>query len=260
MRTAVRTDKERTKVFEFVRSEIKLGRQVFIVYPVIEESEKAELKAASVEYDSIQKIFPEFSVGLLHGRLSAEEKEMVMKRFVENSIQILVATTVIEVGIDVPNASIMIIENAERFGLSQLHQLRGRVGRGPDQSYCILFSEKEFGKRKLAASSDRALARREITAAKVRFETMVSTNDGFKIAEVDLELRGSGEYFGKRQSGLPAFLLTSLPKDQQVLLEARDEAFDIIARDGTLSRSEHKMIRKRFETVYKEFLSYVRVG
>ncbi len=261
IRTAVRFDKDKTKIFNFVRAEVKKGRQAYVVYPLIEESEKIDLKAAVKEYEYLStKIFPEYSIGLLHGRLSSEEKDELMQRFKKNEIQILVATTVIEVGIDIPNSTIMIIENAERFGLSQLHQLRGRVGRGAEQSYCILITDENFTKRTLQLATNRAEAHREVNVTKKRLETMVNTNDGFVIAEVDLELRGAGDYFGTRQSGLPGFRLANIISDADLLTVARKEAFDIVERDPHLARSEHKNIRKEFELVFKDLLSLVRVG
>ncbi len=261
IRTAVRFDKDKTKIFNFVRGEVKKGRQAYVVYPLIEESEKIDLKAAVKEFEYLStKIFPEYTLGLLHGRLSSEEKDELMQHFKKNEIHILVATTVIEVGIDVSNATIMIIENAERFGLSQLHQLRGRVGRGAEQSYCILITDENFTKRTLQLATNRAEAHREVNVTKKRLETMVNTNDGFIIAEVDLELRGAGDYFGTRQSGLPGFRLANIISDADLLTVARKEAFDIVERDPHLARSEHKNIRKEFEFVFKDLLSLVRVG
>lgn len=261
IRTALRTDKDTQKIFEFVRTEIAKGRQAYIVYPLIDESDKVDLKAATKEFEYLQsKIFPDLTVGLLHGRLSSEEKDSLMQHFKKNEIHILVATTVIEVGIDVPNATMMIIENAERFGLSQLHQLRGRVGRGAEQSFCILLTDSKYSARTLQISANRAEARKEIAAAKKRLATMVETNDGFRIAEVDLELRGAGEYFGTRQSGLPGFRLANVVTDADILQIARKEAFDLVDRDPHLARSENKNIRKEFEFVFKDLLSFVRVG
>lgn len=261
IRTAVRHEKDKAKIFEFVRSEVKKGRQAYVVYPLIEESEKIDLKAATKEFEYLSgSVFPECTLGLLHGRLSSEEKDELMQRFKANEIQILVATTVIEVGIDVPNATIMIIENAERFGLSQLHQLRGRVGRGAEQSFCILVSDENYAKRTLSLAANRAEAHRDVNATKKRLETMVETNDGFKIAEVDLELRGAGEYFGTRQSGVPGFRLANIVTDTEILAAARKEAFELVERDPHLTRTENKNIRKEFEFVFKDLLSFVRVG
>ncbi len=261
IRTAVRTEKDKAKIHAFVRAEIARGRQAYIVYPLIDESEKSDLKAAAAEFDVFRtRIFPELRLGLLHGRLPSEEKDDLMQRFKRRELDILVATTVIEVGIDVPNATIMIIENAERFGLSQLHQLRGRVGRGADQSYCILMSDSRAGARQLELTHDRAEARRETAATQTRLDTMAATNDGFRIAEVDLELRGAGEFFGTRQSGLPAFAIANIVTDADLLALARDEAFAVVASDPSLRAPHHAAMRTHFESTYKDLLSFVRVG
>src|SRR5713101_8038331 len=199
-------------VWEFVRRETARGRQAFIVYPVIEES-KLELKAAMAEYARLSKeVFPKLRLGLLHGRLSSEDKESVMQRFHANELQILVATTVVEVGVDVPNATVMVIEHAERFGLSQLHQLRGRIGRGQEKSRCVLVAPKEL-------TED----------ARERLETMVRTANGFEIAEIDLKLRGPGEFFGTRQHGELGFHLANPLRDRELLDWARREAFELVA-------------------------------
>ncbi len=261
VKTAVRTEKEKAKVFHFVQEEVKRGRQAYIVYPLIEESEKVDLKAAMAEFKKLsENDFSEFRLGLMHGRLAAEEKDTLMHSFKSGEINILVATTVIEVGIDIPNASIMIVENAERFGLSQLHQLRGRVGRGAEQSYCILLTDDLAEKRTFQLAANRADAIKQNSDIKKRLHTMVQTNDGFKIAEVDLELRGPGDFFGTRQSGLPAFQVADIVHDTEILLHARQEAFDLVTRDPQLRLPQHEQIRKQFELVYKDLLAYVRIG
>ena len=261
VKTAVRTEKEKKQVYSFVKDELRRGRQAYIVYPLIEESEKIDLKAAIVEFEKLSTSdFSEFKVGLLHGRLSSSEKDDLMNKFKSKDLDILVATTVIEVGIDIPNATIMIIENAERFGLSQLHQLRGRVGRGEEQSYCILLTDDLTAKRKALLAADRADAQKQISDISKRLSTMVETSDGFRIAEVDLELRGAGDYFGTRQSGLPSFVVADIVHDKNILLQARQEAFELVDRDPHLRLPQHSRIRTRFELVYKELLSYVRIG
>ena len=206
--THVRGEDRREKIYEFIHDQIKKGHQAYVVYPIIEESEKLDLRNATEMYENLKtEIFPQFQVGLLHGRMKPAEKEEVMQAFSANRLQILVATTVIEVGVDVPNASVMLIEHAERFGLSQLHQLRGRVGRGAAESFCILLAQ--FNKTK---------------DARERLKIMEETTDGFKIAEKDLEIRGPGEVMGTRQSGIPAFRLANIVRDQQILEIARREA------------------------------------
>jgi ATP-dependent DNA helicase RecG len=205
-------DKERAKLYEFVRGQIAAGHQAYVVCPLVEESEKIDLKAAEAEVEVLKKIFPEHKVGLIHGRMKGEQKDKIMSDFFAGKIKILVSTTVIEVGIDVPNSTIMIIEHSERFGLSQLHQLRGRTGRGQEQSYCFLMGKP---------SSDEA---------KGRIEAMLKTSDGFKIAEADLRLRGPGEFFGVRQSGLPNFCVADIIRDEDIIREAREAALMLIQK------------------------------
>ena len=201
------------QVYSFIKRQVDEGRQAYVVYPVIEESETQAMKAAEKMHDHLSReVFPDLSVGLMHGRLGADEKESAMQRFKAGEIKILVSTTVIEVGVDVPNASVMVIEQAERFGLAQLHQLRGRVGRGAAQSYCILVTEK---------MND---------AARERIRTLVESTDGFHISEMDLRLRGPGEFFGTKQSGLPSLRVANLLRDSEILEIARREAVDFIAR------------------------------
>jgi ATP-dependent DNA helicase RecG len=215
--TSVITAKERPQMYELIRREVAQGRQVYIIFPAIEESEKLDIKAAVEEHKYLtEKIFPNFNIGLLHGRLKSAEKEAALTAFREKQTEIIVSTTVIEVGVDVPNATVMVIENAERFGLSQLHQLRGRVGRGSHQSYCLLVTNSK--------SND----------ARQRLGVMEQSQDGFFIAEMDLRLRGPGEFLGTKQSGLPDFALASLVEDQEVLLLAREAAETMMVEDPNL--------------------------
>jgi ATP-dependent DNA helicase RecG len=225
--TLVLGEKQRLEVKQIIAREVRAGRQVYVVYPLVEESEKMDLKDATRRYEYLRdKVFPKFSVGLVHGKMKARDKEEIMRRFVAGEIQILVSTTVIEVGVDVPNASVMVVEHAERFGLSQLHQLRGRVGRGAEKSYCLLLaSETKTG------------------VAAERLGIMAETNDGFKIAEKDLELRGPGELLGTRQSGLPEFRIGNLVRDQKILTAAKKEA-DFYLAKGERSPETAKMIER----------------
>jgi ATP-dependent DNA helicase RecG len=260
IRTALRTGKEKVRVFQFVKEEIQRGRQVYIVFPLIEESEKLDLKAANQEYEYLQKnVFSEYKLGLLHGRMKSEIKDDVMQKFKKGEIKILVSTTVIEVGIDVPNASIMLIENAERFGLAQLHQLRGRVGRGTDQSYCILIADYGWFDSH-AKGLDISEIRDEKETANTRLETMVKTNDGFKIAEVDLRMRGPGEFFGTLQSGVPGLKIANLVDDAELLTQARKDAFNLIKSDPHLRSKENECIKKYFEEEFRDILELGKIG
>jgi ATP-dependent DNA helicase RecG len=228
IQTVHRFDSNRLKVWKFIRDEIALGRQIYIVYPLIQESEKMDYKDLMDGYESISRDFPlpQYSVSILHGKMKPAEKDAEMKRFSEGKTNIMVATTVIEVGVNVPNASVMIIESAERFGLSQLHQLRGRVGRGADQSYCILMTSFKL-------SSD----------SKTRMETMVSTNDGFEIAEVDLKLRGPGDLMGTQQSGVLNLQIADIVRDRDILMLARNYAIKILKDDAPLQKPENAILK-----------------
>ncbi len=215
IRTALRGEDRREAIFEFAGDQVRQGRQVYVVYPLIEESEKMDYKSAVEAYDELRNgPLADFAVALLHGRMAAEEKAEVMEDFKQNRVQVLVCTTVVEVGVDVPNATVMIIEHAERFGLAQLHQLRGRVGRGGEQSFCILISYAHAGA--------------ELADSRERLQTMERTQDGFEIAEKDLQLRGPGEFFGVRQAGMPTFKAADLIADGALLQSAREEAMRIV--------------------------------
>jgi ATP-dependent DNA helicase RecG len=241
--TVARPEAGRRRIYEFLRGEIAAGRQAYIVCPLVEESEASDLRAATEMAGHLARVvFPDLSVGLLHGRMAFQDKDRVMGEFKAGRLHILVSTTVIEVGIDVPNASVMLVEHAERFGLSQLHQLRGRVGRGPFRSYCIFVGA--------ASSGD---ARRRIAA-------MTRTNDGFKIAEVDLSVRGPGDFFGTRQSGLPEFRIADLVRDGAVLEEARQDALALIARDPKLLQAEHRALRAALLARWRGKLDLASVG
>ncbi|MEC8141585.1 MAG: ATP-dependent DNA helicase RecG [Bacteroidota bacterium] len=235
IRTAIRSEKKRTDVYHFVEQEIKNGGQIYIIYPLIEESEALDLKDATAGYEKICERFPSVRVALLHGRIPSEEKDAIMQSFAKGEIDILVSTTVIEVGVNVPNASVMIIEHAERFGLSQLHQLRGRIGRGTRQSYCILMPDHAVSK-----------------SGAVRLKTMERTTDGFEIAEVDLKLRGPGDFLGTKQSGLPDFRFGDIIQDQDLLELAKKQARELMEQDFLLSKQEHLELKHFFESYHRE--------
>ncbi|MBO2011990.1 ATP-dependent DNA helicase RecG [Hymenobacter negativus] len=241
--TVHRFDANRLKVFEFIRDQVKIGRQVYIVYPLIEESETMDYKDLTDGYESVARAFPEFQISIVHGRMKAEEKDYEMQRFIKKETQIMVATTVIEVGVNVPNASVMVIESAERFGLSQLHQLRGRVGRGADQSYCILMTGFKLSKD-----------------ARTRLETMVRTNNGFEIADIDLKLRGPGDLMGTQQSGVLDLLIADLAKDGRILSESRAAAQTILAEDPNLVSPENANIRHHIESLPATAVNWSRIS
>jgi len=236
VQTVHRFDKNRLAVFNFMKKEIGKGRQVYVVYPLIQESQAMDYKDLMDGFESISREFPipKYQISIVHGKMKAPDKEYEMQRFVKGETQILVATTVIEVGVNVPNASIMVIESSERFGLSQLHQLRGRVGRGGDQSYCVLLSG-------IKLSSE----------AKTRLKTMVETSDGFKIAEVDLKLRGPGNMMGTQQSGVLNLRIADVVKDSPILYNARNAAIDLLKEDPNLLKSENNQIHKTFAEISK---------
>ncbi|MGB6092648.1 MAG: ATP-dependent DNA helicase RecG [Moheibacter sp.] len=243
--TLHRKDKDRLGLFGFIKTEIKKGRQIYIVYPLIEESEKMDYKDLMDGYDSITRAFPlpDSAVSIVHGRMKAEDKDFEMQRFAKGETQILVATTVIEVGVNVPNASVMVIESAEKFGLSQLHQLRGRVGRGAEQSYCILMTKDNL-------TQD----------AFTRISTMCRTNDGFEIAEADMQLRGPGDIMGTQQSGILNFKIANLVKDQKMLTTARFIAEELLKDDPNLSKVENQNIKIFFDAYHKDKIAWSRIG
>ena len=244
IKTVHRYDKNRLNVFKFIRDEIKKGRQIYIVYPLIQESSAMDYKDLMDGYESISRDFPipDYQISIVHGKMKPADKDFEMQRFIKGETQIMVATTVIEVGVNVPNASVMIIESAERFGLSQLHQLRGRVGRGAEQSYCILMTSHKL-------SSD----------SKTRLETMVKTNDGFEIAEVDLKLRGPGDIMGTQQSGVLNLKIADIIKDKDILQLARFHAKQVLNKDPNLSKDENQVLLYTYKQLskYKNIWNYI---
>ncbi len=239
IRTAIRPQEAEEKVYSFVREQVRAGRQAYLVYPLVEESETMELRSATEEYERLRTtVLPDLRLALLHGQMAPEEKDGVMQRFAAGEIDVLVSTTVIEVGIDVPNASVMVVQHAERFGLSQLHQLRGRVGRGAAESFCILLATHP--------------------GARTRLQLFASTDDGFRIAEADLQLRGHGDLFGARQSGLPAFRFADLARDHDLLTLARDHARESVERDPELRSLP--AVREALEGRYGERGKMYRTG
>lgn len=243
--TVHRFDSNRLKVFGFMKDEIAKGRQVYVVYPLIEESKQMDYKDLQDGYESIVRAFPQpqYQVSIVHGKMKAADKEWEMQRFAKGETQIMVATTVIEVGVNVPNASVMVIESAERFGLSQLHQLRGRVGRGAEQSFCILMTSHKL-------SND----------AKTRIKTMVRTNDGFEISEVDMKLRGPGDLMGTRQSGILNLNIADLMKDGVILEKARNAAINLLEKDPQLQQPQHNGILQHFNSQVKRKMQWGRIS
>ncbi|MDH7514596.1 MAG: ATP-dependent DNA helicase RecG [Bacteroidota bacterium] len=247
--TAVRFEEDRPRVWNFIRSEVKRGNRAYIVLPLVSESEKLDLKAATQEYEMLAAgEFRDLRVGLLHGQMPSREKDETMERFVRGEIDILVTTSVVEVGVDVPDATVMVIEHAERFGLAQLHQLRGRVGRSEKQGYCILMTDKRIFSRGKSTPDEQI----ECRAARLRLETIRDTLDGFRIAEADFTIRGPGDLWGTQQSGFPQFRVADLRLHGDILREARDEAFRIVARDPHLRAPEHAGLRELTVETFRE--------
>lgn len=243
IKTIHRFDAHRLQVNQFLRDQIAAGRQVYMVYPLIEESEKLDLKHLMDGYESVCRAFPDIAVSIVHGKMKPEAKDFEMARFIKAETKIMVATTVIEVGVDVPNASVMVIENAERFGLSQLHQLRGRVGRGAEQSYCILMTDYKLG-----------------ADSKARIDTMVKTNNGFEISETDLKLRGPGDLMGTQQSGALDLMISDLAKDGAILQRAREKAIEVLNQDPELEKPDNKVIRTQIESMRKTVVNWSRIS
>jgi ATP-dependent DNA helicase RecG len=241
--TVHRYDAHRLRVFGFIRAQIQAGRQAYMVYPLIEESETMDYKDLLDGFESVTRAFPEFKISIVHGKMKSRDKDMEMQRFVRQETHIMVATTVIEVGVNVPNASVMVIESAERFGLSQLHQLRGRVGRGAEQSYCILMTSYKLSKE-----------------SKIRLETMVRTNNGFEIADIDLKLRGPGDLMGTQQSGVLDLLIADLSKDGRILQESRAAAQRLLDEDPALEGPENENIRRHIQSLRKNTLNWSRIS
>jgi ATP-dependent DNA helicase RecG len=248
-RKAIKTvhymESQRLRVYGFIREQVKLGRQIYIVYPLIQESEKMDYQNLQQGYDLLIQEFPapQYQVSIVHGKLSNEQKEFEMQRFIKGETQIMVATTVIEVGVNIPNASVMIIESAERFGLSQLHQLRGRVGRGAEQSYCILMTGYKLG-----------------AEGRLRMETMVRTNDGFEISEVDLKLRGPGDIEGTQQSGVMDLKLANLAQDSAILHLARETAQEILDKDPDLNSVGSEVYLKELAFLQRDRANWSKIG
>ena len=243
IKTLHRFENNRLRVFGFLKEQIQAGRQVYIVYPLIEESEKLDLKHLEDGYESVRRAFPDVPVSCVHGRMSGSDKDYEMHLFSQGKTKIMVATTVIEVGVDVPNATVMVVENADRFGLAQLHQLRGRVGRGAEQSYCILMTDYKLSKD-----------------SKVRLETLVRTTNGFEIAETDLKLRGPGNIEGTQQSGVLDLLVADLGKDGKILQEARLSAAEILQDDPELQLPQHQPIRIHIDKMRENTFNWSRIS
>ena len=244
IRTVHMFDAHRPRIYQLMNRELQLGRQIYIVYPLIKETEKMDLKDLEAGFEEISKAFPDYKVSKVHGKMKSADKDAEMQRFANHETHILVSTTVIEVGVNVPNASVMIIENAERFGLSQLHQLLGRVGRGADQSYCVLVTKFEIGE-----------------TTRKRIQVMVDTTDGFEIAEQDLKLRGPGDLEGTQQSGIAFDLkIADIARDGQLVALAREEAQKIIEADPTCTSDEYAMLWRRLRQLRDTNINWAAIS
>jgi len=264
IKTALRGESKLPEIYKFIIDKHNEGYQAFIVYPLVEESEKMELKAAEVYYEKLKETeLKNLKIGLLHGRMNWREKDETMQRFNKKEFDVLISTTVIEVGIDIPDANIIVINDAERFGLSQLHQLRGRVGRSGTQAYCILVTKDELARKTKSFNFNfdyLSRAQIEYHKSKIRLNAMVKYSSGFDLAEVDLKLRGPGDIFGKMQSGFPNLKFADLASDQKILISAKNDAFDIIEQDLNLSSPANKVIKRKLKNFYSDNLVYATVG
>lgn len=263
IKTALRGESQLDKVIDFIKDRVEQGEQAFVVYPLVEESEKLDLKDVTTHYEKIKnEHLQNLNVGLLHGRMNWKEKEEIMEQFARKEFDILFSTTVIEVGIDIPNASVIVINEAFRFGLSQLHQLRGRVGRSDKQSYCVLITRDEHLKKMNTKIDLEFLSPADIEKYKsqIRLNAMVETNDGFKLAEIDFKLRGPGNIFGTQQSGLPQFKYANLIEDQDLLEEAKQDAFNIITSDPLLSKGENQIVKRELKNNYIDVFNFSNIA
>jgi ATP-dependent DNA helicase RecG len=231
------------QVYDFMKKEMDAGRQCFVIYPIIEESEKMDWKASDTGFKNLsEKVFLDYKVGYIHGKMKKETRDKQMAAMANNEVQCLVATTVVEVGIDIPNATVMVIENADRFGLTQLHQLRGRIGRGNSQSYCVLVKNSKSPE------------------AEHRLKVMESTSNGFKISDEDLKLRGPGEFFGTRQHGYIKSKIANFVEDGPIIRQTRKRAFEMVEYDPKLQLDKHQNIRKQFKENYRHMLEFVNIS
>lgn len=264
IKTVLRGEESLPDIYKFIIDKNKEGYQSFIVFPLVEESEKIDLKAAEVYYEKLKSTYLQnLKLGLMHGRMNWKEKDETMQRFKNKDFDVLISTTVIEVGIDIPNANIIIINDAERFGLSQLHQLRGRVGRSNIQAYCILVTKNELSAKTRNFTFNfeyLSKAQIEFHKSKIRLNAMVKYSSGFELSEVDLKLRGPGDIFGKMQSGFPNLVFADLTTDQEILINAKNDAFNIIEKDTNLNNAHNYMIKKKLKDYYSENLRYAAIG
>jgi ATP-dependent DNA helicase RecG len=264
IKTALRSEINVVDIFNFIKQSVEKGEQAFIVYPLVEESEKMDLKDVTSQYESISKTYLDgIKVELIHGRMNWQEKERVMESFANNEFDVLFSTTVIEVGIDIPNATIIVINEAFRFGLSQLHQLRGRVGRSDKQSYCILVTRDEHlrkMKSKNISLEYLSPSEQEKYKAQIRLNAMVEQSDGFKLSEIDFKLRGPGNIFGTEQSGLPQLRYADIVHDVELLIKARNDAFDIINKKISLTPEEYSIIKNELKKSYFSSLNFSHIA